>query len=204
MKITLTTLLLSALILVGCADDSSFLTSPETQITQQSNSPNFIQLPSDLGQGFGVESEYSVEQIIMGKTGGMIKLDVIIPRPGNPLGDFEIHAKVTVQKNSFPAEENRTFTVSVDPEYCMINVTPSPSTLDKQLVVDLYVKGIDASQINPDTFGFVFVGDNSDVLTTESETLQFSAVANWFRVKGAEIIMPTNQTPPGARYVFIR
>jgi len=200
MKITLTTLLLLALVLVGCADDSSLITSPETQNTQQSNSPNFIQLPTDLGD----ETEYSAEKLIKGNTGGMIKLDVIIPRPGNPLGDFEVHAKVIVQKNSFPAEENKTFTVSLDPEYCLLNITPSPSTLDKQLVVDLYVKGIDAKQINPDTFGFIFVTDNSDIMETESGTLQFSVEANWFRVKGAEIIAPTDQTPPGARYSFIR
>jgi hypothetical protein len=200
MKITLSTLLLSAIILVGCADDSSLITSPETQNTQQSNSPNFIQLPTDLGD----ETEYSAEKLIKGNTGGMIKLDVIIPRPGNPLGDFEVHAKVIVQKNSFPAEENRTFTVSLDPEYCLLNITPSPSTLDKQLVVDLYVKGIDATQINPDTFGFIFVTDNSDIMETESETLKLSVEANWFRVKSAEIIAPTDVTPPGARYSFIR
>ncbi len=200
MKITLSTLLLSAIILVGCADDSSLITSPETQNTQQSNSPNFIQLPTDLGD----ETEYSAEKLIKGNTGGMIKMDVIIPRPGNPLGDFEVHAKVIVQKNSFPAEENRTFTVSLDPEYCLLNITPSPSTLDKQLVVDLYVKGIDATQINPDTFGFIFVTDNSDIMETESETLKLSVEANWFRVKSAEIIAPTDVTPPGARYSFIR
>ncbi len=104
MKIIVTTLLLSALLLVGCADDSSFLTSPETQITQQSNSPNWIKLPTDLGQGFSVETEYSAEKLIKGNTGGMIKLDVVIPRPGNPLGDFEVHAKVTVQKKFFPCK----------------------------------------------------------------------------------------------------
>ena len=204
MKIILTTLLLSALLLVGCADDSSFLTSPETQITQQSNSSNWIKLPTDLGQGFSVETEYSAEKLIKGNTGGMIKLDVVIPSPGNPLGDFEVHAKVIVQKNSFPANENRTFTVSLDPEYCILNITPSPSTLDKQLVIDLYVKGIDASQINSDTFGFIFVGDNSDIMETESGTLKFSSEAHWIRVKSAEIISPTYLTPPGARYAFIR
>ena len=193
-----------ALLFIGCADDSSFRTAPDSEFTQQSNSPNLIQLPADLRQGFGVETEYSAEKIIKGKTGGMIKLDVVIPRPGNPLGDFEVHAKVIVQKNSFPAQENRTFTVSLDPEYCMLNITPSPSTLDKHLVIDLYVKGVDASQINPATFGFIFVGDNSEVLNTESETLQFSSQANWFRVKTAQIIAPTELTPAGARYAFTR
>lgn len=204
MKTTLTTLLLSVLLLVGCMDNSSDLTSPDAQINQPSTSPKWVKLPGDKGQDFSDESEYSASKLIKGNTGGMIKLDVIIPRPGNPLGDFEVHAKVIVQKNSFTANDNRTFTVSLDPEYCMLNITPSPSTLDKQLVVDLYVKGIDASQINPDTFGFIFVGDNSDIMETESGTLLFSSEANWFRVKSAEIIAPTDETPPGARYAFIR
>jgi len=204
MRTTLTTLLLSAFLLVGCAEDSSFLTAPETQINQQSNSANLIKLPTDLGQGFSIETEYSAEKLIKGKKGGVIKLDVVIPRPGNPLGDFVVHAKVKVQKNSFSANENRTFTVSLDPEYCLLNITPSPSTLDKHLLVDLFVQGVDVSQVNPDTFGFVFIGDNSEIMETEFETLQLNSAANWFKVTGAEIISPTDVTPDGARYAFIR
>ena len=204
MRTTLTTFLLSAFLLVGCAEDSSFLTSPETQISQQSNAANLIKLPTDLGQGFSVETEYSADKLINGKNGGMIKLDVIIPRPGNPLGDFVVHAKVKVQKNSFSANENRTFTVTLDPEYCLLNITPSPSTLDKQLVLDLFVQGVDVSQVNPDTFDFIFVGDNSEIMETESGTLQLNSEANWFKVLGAEIIAPTDQTPDGARYGFAR
>jgi hypothetical protein len=201
MRTTLTTLLLSAFLLVGCANDSSFLTSPETQISQQSN---FINLPTDLGQGFSVETVYSADKLINGKRGGMINLNVVIPRPGNSLSDFEVQAKVYVQKNSFSANENRTFTVSLDPEYCLINITPSPSTLDKQLVVDLFVQGVDVSQVNPDTFGFIFVGDNSEIMETESETLQFNSEANWIKVNEAEISAPTDETPDGARYAFVR
>ena len=204
MKITLTTLLLSALFLVGCGDDSSILSSPETQITQQSNSPNWIQLPADLGHGFGVETEYSASKLINGKDGGMIKLDIVVPRPGNPLGDFEVLTKVYIQKNSFAANENRTFTVSLDPQYCILNITPSPSTLDKQIVVDLFVWGVDVSQVDPDTFGFIFVGDNSEIFNTESQTLQFNSQANWFKVKKAEITAPTDQTSGGTRYGFTR
>ena len=62
MKFTLTTLLLSAFLLVGCAEDSSFLTSPETQVSQQSNSPNWIQLPDK--EGMSVENQFSVTKNI--------------------------------------------------------------------------------------------------------------------------------------------
>jgi hypothetical protein len=41
-------------------------------------------------------------------------------------------------------------------------------------------------------------------METESGTLQLNIEENWFKVKEAEIIAPTDQTPPGARYAFIR
>ena len=204
MRTTLTTLLLSALLLVGCTDETSFLTSPETQVNQQSNSPNWVKLPADLSQRLSVETVYSAEKIINGRNGGMIKLDVFIPRPGNPLGDFVVHAKVIVQRNSFPENENRTFTVSLDPDYCLLNITPSPSTLDKQLVIDLFVRGVDVLQVNPDTFGFIFVGDNSQVMETDSGILQLNSEADWLKVMDAEITAPTDETPGGARYGFAR
>ena len=204
MKTLLSLLILPALLFVGCTDNLSVPTTFDAQISQQSNSPNWIKLPADLSQGFSVETVYSAEKIINGKNGGKITLDVIVPRPGNPLGDFVVHAKVNVQQNSFAANENRTFTATLDPEYCIINITPSPNTLDKQLVVDLFVEGVDVSQVNPDNFGFIFVGDNSEILETESDILQLNVEENWFKVRNAIIIAPTDDTPGGARYGFAR
>jgi len=204
MKTFLTLLILSALFIAGCVDSSSPLVSYDTQISQQPSSPNWIMLPADISQGFSVETVYSTEKIIRGSAGGMIILDVTIPRPNNPLGDFAVHAKVNVQKNSFPENENRTFTVSLDPEYCILNITPSPNTLDKQLVVDLFVEGVDVSQVNPDNFGFIFVGDNSEIMDTESDILQLNVEENWFKVRNAIILASTDETPEGARYGFAR
>ena len=204
MKIFLTLLILLAMFIAGCVDNSTHPVSYDTQISEKSDSPNWIKLPADISQGFSVETVYSTEKVIRGSAGGMIILDVIIPRPNNPLGDFAVHAKVTVQKNSFPRNENRTFTVSLDPEYCLINITPSPNTLNKQLVVDLFVEGVEVSQINPDTFGFIFVGNNSEILETESDILQLNVEENWFKVRNAIIIASTDETPDGARYGFAR
>jgi len=204
MKTFLTLLILSALFIAGCVDSSSHLVSYDTQISQQPSSPKWIMLPADISQSFSVETVYSTEKIIRGNAGGMIILDVTIPRPNNPLGDFAVHAKVNVQKNSFPENENRTFTVSLDPEYCILNITPSPNTLDKQLVVDLFVEGVDVSQVNPDNFGFIFVGDNSEIMDTESDILQLNVEENWFKVRNAIILASTDETPEGARYGFAR
>ena len=58
MKITLTTLLLPAPLLVGYVDDSSLLTLPDTQIIHQSNSPNRVMIPEKEGRS--VENQLSV------------------------------------------------------------------------------------------------------------------------------------------------
>jgi len=204
MKITLTSLLLSALVLVGCADDSSFLTSPESQFNQKSTSPNWVKLPDDPGQGFGVETEYSAQKLITGKDGGVIKLNVRIDRPGHEFGDFVVKAKVKVKKHSFPDNEQRLFTITLDPNNAYIKITPSPSTLDKHIKVSWMIKGIDVSNINPNTFNFVYVGDNTEMLETSKEELIVNYNRHKIKVRGAKIHPNNpNNTPDGTRYGFV-
>ena len=62
MKTTLTTLLHSALLLMGYVDNSVLLTLPKTQITGQSNSPNWFNQSEK--EGMTVENQYSVTKNI--------------------------------------------------------------------------------------------------------------------------------------------
>jgi len=64
MRNTLTTMLLIAFFIVVCVNDSSFLTSSETQISRQSNSANWIELSSDLSQNLSFETVYSSKKVI--------------------------------------------------------------------------------------------------------------------------------------------
>ncbi len=205
MKTTLITLVYSALLLVGCSDESSFLTAPDSEFTQQSASPNWIKLPADLGQGFGVETEYSAEKLIKGKDGGVIKLKVKIKRPGHEFGDFEIKAKVKVKRHSFPDNEERLFTITMDAENAFLNISPSPNTLYKHIKVDFEIKGIDVSNINPYTFDFFYIGDNNEMLETSKKKLKIYYNNHKIQLKNA-VIYPTTtgDTPPGIRYAFVR
>ncbi len=205
MKTTLSTLLLSVLLLVGCMDNSSDLTSPDVQILQKSNSPEWVKVPAYLGLGFGVGTEYSAEKLIKGKDGGEIKLKVKIKRHGHEFGDFEIKAKVKVEKHSFPDNEERLFTITMDPDNAYLNISPSPNTLYKHIKVDFEIKGIDVSDISPDTFDFFFIGDNNEMLETSKEKLKIDFKRHKIQLKKA-VINPTTTggTPPGVRYAFIR
>ncbi len=117
MKTTLTTFILSTLLLVGCMDNSSNLISPGVEINQESNSPNWVKIPGDVGQGFSVETEYSAEKLIKVKR-RRIKLKVRIHQRRSASSEiiFEVQAKVKVEKHSFPDDEEILFTITMDPE----------------------------------------------------------------------------------------
>ncbi len=204
MKTLLSLLVFSALLFIGCMDNSPDLTSTGAQIDQQSTSPNWVKLPGAPGQGFGVETPYSASKLIKGNLGGEIKLNVKIKRPGHEFGDFEIKAKVKVEKHSFPDNEERLFTITMDSEYAYLNISPSPNTLYKHVIIDWEIKGIDVSDIDPDTFDFIYIGDNTEIL--ETVKLQLTVDYNKHKIKVKKsIIYPTltEDSPSGSRYGFI-
>lgn len=205
MKTTLTTLLLSALLLVGCMDNSSDLTSPDVQITPQSNSPIWLLLPDDLTNYLDSTTQFSSSKLIRGNVGGNIILNVSVPRPRHPLGDFQIFAKVRVEKNSFSADEQRMFTITVDSDYLVFDITPSANTLIKPIKVTSRVEGIDVSDINPETFSFIFIGDNSEILETTNEQLIVDYNENMVMVLNAWIDpLVSSDILPNSRYGWVR
>lgn len=205
MKTILFSLLFSTIILIGYSNDSSNLTSSDEQITQKSTSQNWVTLPGDKGEDFSVDSEYSAQKLITGEDGGVIKLNIKIKRPDHKYGDFEIKTKVKVEKHSFPDNEERLFTITLNPNYAYLNISPSPNTLYKHIKVDWEIKGIDVSDINPETFNFFYVGDSNEMLETTKEVLAVDNNKHKIKVKNA-VIDPTTtgDTPDGAWYGFTR
>ena len=205
MKTTLTTLLLSMLLLVGSMDNSSDLTSPDVQNNQQLTSPNWVKLPGNLEQDFGVETEYSASKLISGDRGGTIKLKVRLHQHGSEFGDhFVVKAKVKIKKHSFPDDEERLFTITMDPDKAFLNISPSPNTLYKHVTVDWEIKGFDVSEIDPNTFDYIYKGDNEELLDTYKQDLTVDYDKHKIRVKKG-IIYPTltDDSPDGTRYGFV-
>jgi len=204
MKTTLTALLLLTLLLIGCMNESSEITSPDSQVINKSTSLNWVKLPGDLGEGLSVESEYSAQKLIKGIDGGVIRLNVTIERPGHEFGDLKFKAKVKVRRHSFPDDEEKLFTITMDPDNAYLNISPSPNTLNKHLKVSWQIKGIDVSEIDPDTFDFIYVGDNSEILETTKQELIVDYQRNKIKVKNAKIhpVHPEN-TSDGTRYGFV-
>ena len=204
MKTLISLAILATILLFGCVDDSSDLIAPDSQITQKSTSPNWVKLPGDKGKDFSVKSEYSAQKLITGEDGGVIKLNVLIERPNHEFGDFIVKAKVKVKKHSFPDNEERLFTITLNPNNAYINITPSPSTLDKHIKIDWEIKGFDVSNINPNTFNFAYIGDNNEMLETSKEELTVDYNKHKIKVKRAKIHSITSKNSPGgSRYGFV-
>ena len=203
MKITLGIFVLSALILVGWTDNSSDLTPSDAQIKRLSTSPNWVKLPGDKGKDFSVGSKFSAQKLINGEDGGVINLNFKIKRPGHKFGDFEINTRVQVEEHSFSDNEERLFTITLNPNNAFLNISPSPNTLFKHVKVDWEIKGIDVSDINTDTFNFFYVGDGNEMMETSKDELTVDYKKNKIEVKKA-IIDPTatGDTPDGAWYGF--
>ena len=66
------------------------------------------------------------------------------------------------------------------------------------------IKGIDVSGITPETFDFLYVGDNSEMLETTKEELTVDYDKHKIKVKRAKIHPISSQNSPGgSRYGFV-
>jgi len=205
MKTLISLAILATILLFGCVDDSSDLIAPDSQITQKSTSPNWVKLPGDKGKDFSVGSKFSAQKLINGEDGGVINLNFKIKRPGHKFGDFEINTSVQVEEHSFSDNEERLFTITINPNNAFLNISPSPNTLDKHIKVDWEIKGFDVSNINPNTFNFIYVGDNNEIMETSKQELKVDYNRHKIKVKKAVIYPTTTEdTPPGVRYAFVR
>ncbi len=203
MKITLTTLLLSALVLVGCADDTSILSSPETLITQQSNSPNWVKLPET--KGMSVENQFSVTEYIDIEHGGELIIDESYS--GGPHGEVKVIAKFKIYENT--VTEPLMVTMTIDDETGAIAF--SPSTIFNRSA-DLYVKfeGLDLSNVDPDNVKFIGQTPDNNVYPVQYESLDIDISSGIIELKVEPFIVDYSQISynvmeiGGSRYGFTR
>jgi len=151
MRITLTTLLLSALFLLGCAD------TPISPIKDDNHSYQFIKLPKKAGMS--VETTFSITKTINGTAGGNIYLyESYVAEDGHTVS---LYVNLKVKRNSYDGDA--TITLTVDDEFAAVSFTPV-MVFDKPLILDLTFEGIDLEGLDLTTgdYDFVFIdGDGT-------------------------------------------
>ena len=153
MKITLTTLLLFAVLLLGCAD------TPISPIKNDNNhSYQMIKLPKK--SGMSVETIFSKTQTIDGDEGGEIRIyESYVANDGHTV---RIYAKLKVEEDSFDGEV--AITLTVDDEFAAVSFSPA-MVFNEPAELTLWFEGIDLEELNLTTgdYDFVFIDDNGNI-----------------------------------------
>ena len=185
MKITLTTLLLFAVFLLGCAD------TPISPVKNDNHSYQLIKLPKKAGMS--VETTFSKTKTIDGKRGGKITIDEsYVAQDGHIVN---IYAKLKVKKNSF--EGTVDITLTIDDEFAASSFTPA-MVFDKPVELSLNFEGIDLEELNLTTgdFDFVFIDNNGN-----TEVIAYNAIH--VDESRGKIWVTKAKLPHFSRYAFV-
>jgi len=183
MNITLTTLLLFAVFLFGCADN------PISPVKNDNNhSYQMIKLPKK--SGMSVETIFSVTQTIDGDDGGTIRLnESYVAADGHSV---EIYIKLKVKKNSFTGVVD--FTITADDEFAAVHFSPA-MTFDKPVELDLKFEGLDLDLTTGD-YDFVFIDDDGNV-----EVIGYNAIH--VNESQGKVWVTKADIPHFSRYAFV-
>ena len=203
MKTLIFLVIFAALLVVGCMDDSSLPTAPETNISSQSNSPNWIQLPDK--EGMSVENQFSVTEYIDTEHGGELIIDESYS--GGPHGEVKVIAKFKIYENTVP--EPLMVTMTIDDETGAIAF--SPSTIFNRSA-DFYLKfeGLDLSNVDPDNVQFIGQTPDNNVYPVQYESLDIDISSGIIELKVEPFIVDYSQISynvmeiGGIRYAFVR
>jgi len=152
MKITLTTLLLITLFLVGCSD------TPVSPVKNENHSYQLIKLPKK--SALSVENSFSVTESIDGEEGGIVRLDEsYVAADGHTV---YIDVKLTVKHNSYPGVVD--ITITADDDYAAVEFSPA-MTFDIPLELDLTFQGLDLESLNLTSgdYNFVFIDEEGNI-----------------------------------------
>jgi hypothetical protein len=190
MKVTLTTLLFSALLLVGCADE------PLSPLESDNHSYQLIKLPPR--SGLSVETQFSATKTIDGDKGGTIKLKKsYIAEDGRRV---KIDVKLKVKKHSFTG--NVDITMTVDNVYAAIWFTPH-MVFDKPVELKAKFEGIDLEELSLTTgyYDFVYIQNNGDIELVEHDQIDVDEKKGKIKFHGKKGKAKLNHF---SRYAFIK
>ena len=186
MKVTLTTLLLFAVFLLGCAD------TPLSPVKNDNNhSYQMIKLPKK--SGMSVETIFSVTETIDGAVGGIVRLnESYVAADGHTV---YIDIKLNIKNDSFTGVVD--FTITADDEYAAVHFSPA-MVFNIPVELDLKFEGLDMDSLNLTTgdYDFVFIDDEGNI-----EIVAFNAIH--VDESQGKIWVTKADLPHFSRYAFV-
>ncbi len=151
MKRILLVLSLLIPILWGCSDS---VVNPIAE-NQTVNAPkSWINLPKN--QEMSVEQEYYAANIIDGRKGGEVNLNINYKTSFS--SHVKINAKIKVPKGAFSGY--KIIMMNINNNNGTVSFYPSPATFDKPLVFDMVLEGVDLSGVDPNSLNFMYLAQD--------------------------------------------
>jgi hypothetical protein len=161
--------ILAAFILAGCAKENTIM-GPPTQQTQSKS--EWIKV-STTTASLAVENSYTASKNIDGSKGGTISLS-----------QKNVTAQLSIPKGAFSGTQVISYTVNT--ATASIDLSPSPQSFQKDLSLDLTLKGVDLSGYKSSQLCFAYL-DGTNIVPTTSGQVNVNTKQGLLSIIGCQI-----------------
>ena len=185
-------LLLLALVVVGCTEESNILTPVNSQnnIEVISNEPNWIVSYDAKNQP--LKKDASVSKMVYGNQETLLEINTGWAT-SSPYYWLSITANARFQKNSFTG--SRYISMTVNDQYGAATFTPS-GTFSKPVIYNLTIVGVNLSNVDPAKVKFVYMAPNGQYYTPVYERMYVEKQSGKLQIINAKL-------PHFSRYGFV-
>ena len=169
-------LVLAGIVLAGCTKENSVV-GPQQQ--QQAKN-QWIQI--NHSSSLSAENTYTASKTIDGSIGGTIELSKIFNNNGHWAW---VSASLKIPKNAFSGTKLISYTVDTD--HAGIDFSPSPTTFNKNLSLDITFTGIDISGYDPAHLCFAYLDGQNNIVPAQFVYINANIANGLLIVSGAQI-----------------
>jgi hypothetical protein len=178
----LAVLVVLALFVIGCTDESNMVAPIDNSITnnQVVSNPNWISLPAVENQA--LKKDITVGKTIFGDDESLLEINT--GYAGGPFGWISITANARFQRYSFTG--SRYVTMSINDDFGAASFTPS-GTWAKPVIYNLTIQGIDLSNVDPAKVTFVYMAPDGKYYKAKYQSIYVEKQSGKLQIINAEL-----------------
>jgi hypothetical protein len=178
----ITIIVLFALFVVGCTDESNMLSPVGTSENNSEivTSPNWITLPADLNKA--LKKDITVGKTIYGDQESLLEINT--GYAGGPFGWISITANARFQRYSFTGQ--RYVTMSINDDFGTASFSPS-GTFEKPVIYNLTIMGIDLNNVDPSKVSFVYMSPDGNYYKAKYQSIYVEKQSGKLQIINAEL-----------------
>ncbi len=178
----LAVLMVLALFVVGCTDESNMLSPVGNTINNNEviSNPNWISLPADVNQA--LKKDITVGKTIYGDQESLLEINT--GYAGGPMGWIQITANARFQRYSFTG--SKYVTMCIDDDFGTASFSPS-GTFTKPVIFNLTIMGVDLSNVDPSKVSFVYMSPDGNYYKAKYQSIYVEKQSGKLQIINAEL-----------------